>query len=201
MVELFDDAGQLADGKLLRVDTGAVEVAVTSLRAGTDGGRRIIVASALPKGDRADWMVEKLSELGVHRFIPLAASRSVVLPAGRNKAQRWQRIVIESAKQSRRSGVMEIADLTPLAQAIEEAKAGWYLSTASAARAIHEVLREEKSMTLALFIGPEGGWTDDETAAFEAAEFAAVALTSSILRVETAAVAAAAVVASFSRLQ
>src|SRR5687767_15989799 len=77
------------------------------------------IAAAVPKGDRADWMVEKLSELGVEEFIPLASARSVVLPEGRNKRERWVRIATEAAKQSRRGGVMRVGELTPVAEALK----------------------------------------------------------------------------------
>ena len=121
-VEVFDDAGNVASGTLAfdgargaivrveRIDLSAAEAAAAE-------GLRWSVAAAVPKGERADWMVEKLSELGCAAFIPLAAARSVVLPEGRsNKRDRWARIAAESAKQSRRRGVMRIAELTPLTE-------------------------------------------------------------------------------------
>jgi 16S rRNA (uracil1498-N3)-methyltransferase len=124
----------------------------------------------------------------------LAAERSIVLPAGRNKIERWERMAIESAKQSRRSGVMSISALTPLEKAIQSATHGWYLSTAGnaipARAAMDRVLPEE----LTLFIGPEGGWTDGEIDRMNTAGFTGVSLTSTVLRIETAAVTAAAVV-------
>jgi 16S rRNA (uracil1498-N3)-methyltransferase len=124
----------------------------------------------------------------------LAAARSVVLPRGRNKQERWERIALESAKQSRRSGTMRIAPLTPLAAALAAmAGAGWVLSTADDAQPIAQLARSPLSSVTA-FIGPEGGWTDDELAAFSRAGVTPVRLTDTILRVETAAIAAAATV-------
>jgi len=108
-VEVFDDEGRAACGTLL-IAPGAVAVRVEHLDEASAGSSvRLTVASAVPKGERADWMVEKLSELGVAAFVPLATARSVVLPEGRNKRQRWARIATEAAKQSRRAGVMQIA--------------------------------------------------------------------------------------------
>lgn len=196
MVELFDNTGQLADATLTRADAGGVQAAVQQVRAGPPRGQVLTVAAAVPKGDRADWMVEKLSELGVDRFIPLATARSVVLPTGKSKTERWQRIAVESAKQSRRSGVMEIAPLTPLYKAIHAIGPAWYLSTIPGCRSIPDALGSDESRgSLSLFIGPEGGWTDQETAQFKSERFTAIGLTQTTLRVETAAVAAAAVVA------
>jgi 16S rRNA (uracil1498-N3)-methyltransferase len=163
---------------------------------------RLTIAAAVPKGDRADWMVEKLSELGAAEFVPLAAARSVVLPEGRNKRDRWVRIATEAAKQSRRVGVMRVGELTPLAQALKtlntDSQPAWYFATELEARPVPigeaiAALGSAKAVTA--FVGPEGGWTPDELRAFESSGARAVRLAESILRVETAAVAAAAVVA------
>ena len=192
-VELFDDDGKTGSGKLRFDGQHGASVAVEEIAAAVAHRLHLTIASAVPKGERADWMVEKLSELGVARFIPLATMRSVVLPGGTNKKQRWERLAIESAKQSRRAGVMRIDDLTPLALAIAS---GWYLSTQDGAVNIGQMLQRNRAIDLRLFIGPEGGWTEAECAAFDAAGLTAVRLTDTILRVETAAVAAAAVVMS-----
>ena len=160
---------------------------------------RLTVAAAVPKGDRADWMVEKLSELGVAEFVPLAAARSVVLPGGRNKRERWVRIATESAKQSRRAGVMRVGELTPVAEAlrVESGAACWFLATEAESAPV-QIATATASLavgaTLVAFVGPEGGWTDDELRQFAAASARAVRLTDTVLRVETAAVAVAAVV-------
>jgi 16S rRNA (uracil1498-N3)-methyltransferase len=203
-VEVFDDGGAVARG-LLVVD-GTRDVAVRVERIDSDGTGhgptvQLTVASAVPKGDRADWMVEKLSELGVAEFIPLAAARSVVLPEGKNKRERWVRIATEAAKQSRRAGVMRVGALTGLAEALKVAATTsqrvWYLATEAQAKPVPviEALTElGRVTTVTTFIGPEGGWTSEELGTFAAAGARAVRLTPSILRVETAAVAVAALV-------
>lgn len=194
-VEAFDDAGATAKAMLL-LDGRSTALRIERIDdAPTDAASQIVVAAAVPKGDRADWMIEKLSELGVARFIPLASARSVVLPEGKNKHDRWTRIAAEAAKQSRRRGVMSIDRLTPLANALAAAApGGWFLSTAADALPIATAPRGANR--LQLFIGPEGGWTDEEMAAMRSRGLTPVALTATILRVETAAVAAAAIVAT-----
>ncbi len=162
------------------------------------------VASAIPKGPRVDWMIEKLAELGADHFIPLAAERSVVLPEGAGKRQRWERLSAEAAKQCRRAGVMRIGPLTPLAEAMAgavrgEGSVGWYLSTALGAVAVAEAMAglvEWRPRRLTLFIGPEGGWSDAEIQAFDKAGLTGVALGATILRIETAALCAASLVAA-----
>jgi 16S rRNA (uracil1498-N3)-methyltransferase len=138
-------------------------------------------------------MIEKLSELGVDIFIPLAAARSVVLPEGRNKHERWVRIATESAKQSRRVGTMRIEQLTTLDAAIKLMTVpGWVCSTTGDAISLDQAIRDQPR-AVTLFVGPEGGWTDEELNHFSAAKISPVGLTQTVLRVETAAIAAASV--------
>jgi 16S rRNA (uracil1498-N3)-methyltransferase len=200
-VEVFDDAGAVAagelvfDGRELRVRVNAV----TPVDSGV-ARREWTIAAAVPKGERADWMVEKLSELGTAEFLPLAAARSVVLPDGRNKRERWARIATEAAKQSRRAGVMRIGELTRVNDGIAAIaglpdRVGWYFSTATDARPFAEAAAAlPHGASITAFIGPEGGWTNEELSRFAAAGFTPVQLTDTVLRVETAAIAAAALI-------
>jgi 16S rRNA (uracil1498-N3)-methyltransferase len=223
-VELFDDAGRVGVGTIIECAPASLIVEVKDVTEPTDvAGVALTIAAAVPKGERADWMIEKLSELGVARFIPLAADRGVVLPEGKNKRDRWLRIAIESAKQSRRRGVMEIAELTQLTELLKPGLVGqtflsasgrrpessattshgrqeclphratFHLSTSPDAAPIRDALTSSPR-ELTLLIGPEGGWTDAEIALFAERDIRGVKLTDTILRVETAAVAAAAVV-------
>jgi 16S rRNA (uracil1498-N3)-methyltransferase len=204
-VEVFDDAGRTGVGVLrFKGESAVVHVRQIVTSIASTAALRWSIASAVPKGERADWMVEKLSELGAESFIPLATARSVVLPEGKNKRDRWTRIAIESAKQSRRPGVMRIEPLTSLADAVKVAAArppagvsrGWCLSTGELAVPIAAAARVYPGRCMTLFIGPEGGWMLDELSQMSAAGLTQVRLTGTILRVETAAVAAGAVVAA-----
>ncbi len=203
IVEVFDDAGGVSRAIIVSSGTGGVvvrvdEPAASAARAAVE----LTIGSAVPKGDRADWMIEKLSELGVVRFIPLATTRSVVLPEGKNKHERWARLATEAAKQSRRRGVMRIDALTRLSDALRDASAAgacYHLSTASRAQPVLHLLARDAPSALTAFIGPEGGWTDEEGAQFDAAGAVGIRLTSTVLRVETAAVAIASIVGSLAR--
>jgi 16S rRNA (uracil1498-N3)-methyltransferase len=194
-VEVFDDSGQVGEGMLFLQD-GNVSVRIHRAEALRQVPTlQLNIAAAVPKGDRADWMVEKLSELGVHAFIPLAAARSVVLPEGKSKRDRWNRIATEAAKQSRRRGVMRITELTDVAAALQSSRYRWFLSTEQpdAAPIAEAAALLAPGAALTAFVGPEGGWTDAERQQFLAAGAKPVRLTETILRVETAAVATAAV--------
>ena len=212
-VEVFDDEGALGHGVLVLAEGDtAVRVERVQPAGLSSNTTRLCVAAAVPKGDRADWMVEKLSELGVEEFVPVAATRSVVLPEGKGKRDRWVRIATEAAKQSRRAGVMRIAELTSLPVALRRTTDGatatdgrpeaaqrrvWFLSTESEeptpiGRAVADL---PAGAAVTAFVGPEGGWTAAELEQFIAAGATAVRLTPTILRIETAAVTAAAVIA------
>jgi 16S rRNA (uracil1498-N3)-methyltransferase len=196
-VELFDGSGRVAAAVIEKCDPAHVVVRVERCWIASRA-TQIVIASAIPKGDRADWMVEKLSELGVSRFIPLATERSVVLPKGSNKLERWKRIATESAKQSRRAGVMQIDELASvelvLSDRPQEATGWFYLSTEPSATPVLSSSFSLHPSSFA-FIGPEGGWSGREIEQFARAGLTAARLTATILRVETAAVVAAAVVA------
>lgn len=196
-VEVFDDTGAIAQGVLSYHDGSVyVDIEAADVRVAPTPVVRLTVASAVPKGDRADWMVEKLSELGVSEFIPLAAARSVVLPEGKGKRDRWVRIATEAAKQSRRAGVMRITELMKPIDAIRVAGRSWFLSTESERpTAIAEAVQQLRAVPrLTVFVGPEGGWTAQEQQLFLTAGATPVRLTGTILRIETASVATAAMV-------
>jgi 16S rRNA (uracil1498-N3)-methyltransferase len=193
-VELFDNGGATATGTLEFVNDQETAVIVEHvIEPQTETRTQVTVASAVPKGERADWMVEKLSELGVAAFVPLAAERSVVLPEGKGKRERWIRIATESAKQSRRAGVMRIDPLKRVSDLLAGNPHGFVLSTEPGASSIIQTRDRGAAGERVLFIGPEGGWTAAEMDAFRAAHIQPVRLTDTVLRIETAAIAAAAV--------
>jgi 16S rRNA (uracil1498-N3)-methyltransferase len=181
-VEVFDDAGRCGRGVLV-LEHGRLGVEVREIidRPPLPG---LTIASAVPKGARADWMIEKLTELGVARFIPLRTGRSVVHPEGEGKPHRWQRLAREAARQCGRADVMTIEALTPLDQVLAARPgAGWYATTSATGR--------PQGRVDIVLVGPEGGWTVAEETALAAAGLKAVSLGPTVLRIETAAVAAA----------
>jgi 16S rRNA (uracil1498-N3)-methyltransferase len=150
--------------------------------------REITLAVALPKGDRQQWLVEKLTELGVARLVPLRTERNVAQPVEKalGRLRRW---VIEASKQCGRNTLLEIA---PPADFLD------YVSTAplDAQRVIAhpganqslELASMNANFPLVAVIGPEGGWTEDEVAQARTAGWQAVDLGPTILRIEKAAV-------------
>jgi 16S rRNA (uracil1498-N3)-methyltransferase len=196
VIELFDAAGATAEATILTTADPMV-ARVQIIAASRRGAGALTVASALPKGNRADWMIEKLAEIGVSRFVPLLTERSVVHPQGNSKLDRWNRLATEAARQSRGTGVMQIARpsklgdrIVPRANDFDASEITIYCSTAPGAASLTELpLPTDRSILL--LIGPEGGWSENELRLLAESGAAAAALTQSILRIETAALVAA----------
>jgi 16S rRNA (uracil1498-N3)-methyltransferase len=195
-VEAFDPTGRVASGKLVIGDAGALAIEIESVAEAQRRDFFLSVAAAVPKSNRADWMIEKLSELGIAEFVPLITERGIVQPREGGKSDRWRRLAAEAARQSGRADVMSVqppADLkTLLTSDSPRGIVTWQLSTRSGATPMLATANQVPP-SLRLLIGPEGGWSPDEEALFESSGTIAVSLTPTTLRVETAAIAAAAV--------
>jgi 16S rRNA (uracil1498-N3)-methyltransferase len=161
---------------------------------------RLTLFIALIKFDRFEWLAEKATELGVSAIVPVNAARSEkgLLEAARKRADRWRRIVHESSQQSRRLAAPEIGAPQALSAAIADRTALRYFldekpGTTPLLAAIPPPAARKASDSVALLIGPEGGWTDAERTAAIAAGWLPVSLGPLILRAETAAIAAVAI--------
>lgn len=196
-IELFDDFGQIADAVIVEADPHGIVLHASTPTPAPKNVNLIplTVASAVPKGDRADWMIEKLSEVGVDRFIPLKTERSVVHPEGKGKLDRWRRIAIESAKQCWRGSVMQIDPLTTLGQ-LGTGPLTMVCSTVGGMDVRETMLETLHLREVTLIIGPEGDFSEKELFRLLEAHAQPVELTKTILRTETAAVVAAGVVAT-----
>jgi len=149
------------------------------------------------KFDAFEWALEKATELGVARIVPLAADRSekALLAAALKRSERWKKILFESAQQSRRVQlpVLEALAKPEAAFAAQHEGLPVLLSESGEAVALREILSGASAAAATLAIGPEGGWTDAEFSAARAASFREASLGRLILRSETAVVASLAV--------
>src|SRR5579883_1357809 len=158
------------------------------------------------KFDRMEWAIEKATELGVERIVPIIARRSEkhLVQSAEKRVERWRRIAREAAQQSRRSDVPEIENVLPLKTAARQAGDAARLLLAeqerstTLRRAVEEVLGNsgDEMPVICMAVGPEGGWTAEEEALFDAEGWKSVSLGPRILRAETAAMTAMAVVAA-----
>lgn len=161
---------------------------------------RIALCAALVKFDRFEWMVEKATELGVERILPVETAKveKGLLEASRKRRERWERIARESSQQARRVSAPEIAEAAGFQQSLAvEADCRYFLEE-SVAPPLLRLLPSNRAATdrVALLTGPEGGWTAAEREAAAAAGWRPASLGPLVLRAETAAMAAVAVIAN-----
>ncbi|MBI2825434.1 MAG: 16S rRNA (uracil(1498)-N(3))-methyltransferase [Planctomycetia bacterium] len=196
-VVVFDGSGGEFVAEVERVDRGSVQLALLSQQEIDREAKLDVVAGvSLPKGERQRWLVEKLVELGVRRFVPLVTERGVAQPAAA-AIERLRRAVIEGSKQCGRNRLMEIATPARWRDYVRDAASdGCRLVACPAASATAwDAIRSAvipPGGAFAFAVGPEGGLTDEEMATAQQAGWKAVSLAPRILRVETAAVLLAA---------
>ena len=202
----------VADGRawLARIDTVDAESVRFLLL------QELAAAAALPltlalsvfKFDRMEWAIEKAVELGCTRVIPVLAQRTDkhLTQAAGKRAERWRRIALEAAKQSRRTDLPEIADpqrLPTLIAAADSAARRILLAETEQQQTLLHRLRETSGHATAqpreilIAVGPEGGWAPAELTMFEQAGWQSASLGTTILRAETAAIAALAIAAAW----
>ncbi len=194
---------ELSDGSaawLARIESVArnrVEFALLDQLPTPQSTPEITLLLAVIKFDAFEWAIEKATELGVHKIVPLAAARSEkgLLAATAKRSQRWQKILLESSQQSRRLRIPQLDDLAKPSQSFAAQSANFRLMLserrdAPTIRSTLPVAIPAQSRRAALAIGPEGGWTDDELAAARASGFQEASLGQLILRTETAVISA-----------
>lgn len=208
------EADVVAGGRVFHAEVAAVTLGagksevrfnlVAELKA--DPALPVTLVLAVYKFDRLEWAIEKATELGVAAIAPVIARRTEkhLAQAAGKRAERWRRLVHEAAQQSRRSDVPLIHDPVALAVRVKAAAAATRIVLAEQERTttLRSLIGEaqeaagEEMPALEIAIGPEGGWAPDEEALFDANGWRAASLGPRILRAETAAIAALAVLAA-----
>jgi len=192
LITLFNGDGHEYPARIVTIKKSQVELSVLEQRTvQRERSRAVTIACPLPKGDRAAFLVEKLTELGVTRYQPLRTGRSVVHP-GEGKMEKLCRYVIEASKQCGRNVLMDVEPLStwedlvcqpglPEARFLADVS-GTIPLNSSAALQGNEII---------IVLGPEGGWSAEEIALGVQHHWQVVTLGPTILRIETAALAAA----------
>ncbi|HSY97925.1 MAG TPA: RsmE family RNA methyltransferase [Terriglobales bacterium] len=159
---------------------------------------QVTVALSIFKFDRMEWAIEKCTELGAKRIAPVIARRTEphLAAAAAKRVDRWRRIALQAAEQSRRISPPEISEPLKLKEALAlSGTTRIVLSEAETEAMLKDVLQSHPNHDeVVLALGPEGGWTDDELELFQEAGWISASLGNTILRAETAAVASLAVV-------
>ena len=192
-VSLFDGKGRQWPARVASLGRDRVELDAGEPQADPPPhGIPLTVAVALPKGERQKWMVEKLTELGVARLMPLETTRGVAEATASAQA-RLERVVIEACKQCGRNTLMEIAAGLPLDRLLAEVPTGACVVIAHpGGRPLDATIVPPTTTELIAMVGPEGGFTDEELCIADQAGVIRISLGPHILRVETAAIALAA---------
>lgn len=190
-VELFNGTGRQAQAEVVAVAKRNVTLRVDEVRVEPPASWSVTLATAVPKGDRFDWLIEKVTELGVTRLIPLTTARSVVDPRD-SKLDKLRNTVIAACKQSGRNHLLEIGGVTCWSDflAVRAAGPAFVADPDPSGLTLAAVPRGKSSLTFA--VGPEGGFTSDEVAEAVNRGFQKLRLGPRILRIETAGVALAA---------
>lgn len=206
---LLDNSGDEVLAQVVKSSRTGVEVELLERRVGKSESQvRIILCQGLLKSARFEWILEKGTESGVATFAPILCRRSMagLEDAGPSKMQRWQRIIQEAAEQCDRSRLPELLPIRPLIHALNDIPPGalalmpWEEEDSLSLR---ECLRAERlqasplpgispTITVVLFIGPEGGLMAEEVKLAQRHGVQVVTLGPRILRAETAALAAVA---------
>jgi 16S rRNA (uracil1498-N3)-methyltransferase len=193
-------------------------IAIDDRRVEFQLGEEVPTATAMPvilllsifKFDRMEWAIEKCTELGVSRIVPVIAKRTDarLAAASLKRVERWRRLSLQASEQSRRAAAPEIVKPLKLKEAaglvsglrivLAESEQEGSLRDALQGRLRGETGGPERAphTGIALAVGPEGGWTEDELQTFAKAGWISASLGSAILRAETAAIAATAIVLS-----
>ena len=184
-------------GRIQSVSRDRVEFELTERLPAHIPQLKTTLLLSVVKFDAFEWALEKATELGVVRVVPLAAARSekALLAAAPKRAERWRKILLEASQQSRRVQWPALEALAKPESAFPSYLDGprILLSEAADAKPLRESLAGVTAENVALAIGPEGGWTDSELAVARRAGFAEASLGRLVLRTETAVIASLAV--------
>jgi 16S rRNA (uracil1498-N3)-methyltransferase len=195
--------GRVRRGRIAGVQDGRVEFELgEEVSAVTVPNVALLLA--VFKFDRMEWVIEKCTELGVSRIVPVIARRTDahLAAAAVKRSDRWRRLALQAAEQSRRAIPPEIAAPIKLPDAANANRSALRIVLAeplaeSAQQVLlRDVLASGSGEEIALAIGPAGGWAEDELQLFQTAGWISASLGHTILRAETAAIAATAIVFS-----
>jgi len=196
---LFDGVGHEAVGVIVRIQRRALHVEVQRIiQRPFELSRKITLAVAMGRAHRQSYLVEKCTELGVAAIWPIMADRSVTRPGG-PAVDKWQRRAIEAAKQSGRAWVPRIADSQTLAAALQ--RTGEFDASSVALPDPHLtsvgafLALQRAGSAVLVWVGPEGGWSEDERQSLIQSGAVPTSLSPTVLRTETAAVAVCAAAA------
>ncbi len=201
LIQIFNAKSQQADAVVEQINEAAIQVLVKTVKHNEETQAKIILACALPKKGKFEFIIEKCTELGVDEIIPLKTKRTEVVfkeDKIRPKLIRFEAVAVNAAKQSQRPKVPRIYPMTSLLQVLQTLDPGGvhlFPSLHHHPKHMSDVLlKAGKQKSVTIFIGPEGDFTPDEVELAVKYGCVPVSLGDTVLKVETAAIAAVALV-------
>ena len=196
-LELFDGTGVLAESVIEGIAGKKIVLKILQIiKAEPRVEKRIIIAASIAKGERFNWLISKCTELGVDKIVPVIFQRTVKQPKNKKIVDRWNSLAISSAKQCKRLHLPKIVTPIQFKDAIEELKSTGQILFGSCDKDSQTADSFELNSDTIVFIGPEGGMTKAEEELLGNSGAKPVSVCDTILRVETAAVAFAAILAA-----
>lgn len=191
-ITLFDSNSMEYYGKIREINKKDIIVSInTSKKVNTESPIEITLLQGLPKADKMDYIIEKATELGVHRVVPVITERSQIRERDRKK--RWDRIALEAAKQCGRTKPTIIENTLDFDNAIslyKQSELAIILQVNSEISAKNYIKKSlQAPSNIVLFVGPEGGFTDNEVLLGNEMGFISLGLGPRVLRTETASLA------------
>jgi 16S rRNA (uracil1498-N3)-methyltransferase len=199
-INIFDGLGNSFVAQIEKIEKKQLSGKIISSKTFQLSNKKISLYTAIPKGERFDWLIEKASEIGVYKIIPVIYERSVIKDFTENKIERYRKISMAASSQSWRADIMQITSplkFLSVTDILKEQKNSLNILP-------YESEEENKIVSLDfsnvnninIFIGPEGGFDNKEIELALKNNFKIVTLGKNILRVETAAIVASSIVTS-----
>lgn len=200
-VELFDGTGTVATATIASASNKKVSLLIDEMKVIHRSSKaQIVIAVSIAKGSRFDWVIEKCTELGVDRISPVIFERTVKQPKNPDITSRWNNLAIAAAKQSRRVFLPQIDNPTVLTDVIKVLKKdfpqGQFLLGSHSAEVPFLINQPPSCNGVVALVGPEGGLTEQEQTFLKDNGVQSVRFADTILRIETAAVAFASILAA-----
>ena len=200
-VNVLDNSGMIYEVALTFEGQAVSGSIVRQYASETESRLRLILMVALSQREKYEWILQKGTELGVSAFLPVISERSLVQKkdAIAGKRERWEAIIREAAEQSHRTRLPTLMETASLAEAVALPSKGAHsmklcAHTTDDAIPLREILTNNQPEECWVLIGPEGGFTDEEVGSARSHAFLITSLGKRVLRMETAAMAAAAII-------
>jgi 16S rRNA (uracil1498-N3)-methyltransferase len=204
LVSVLDNSGMVYEVELVLEGQSVKGSIVRQFAGETESRLRLTLMVSLSQREKYEWILQKGTELGVSAFLPVISERSLVQKkaAIAGKRERWEAIMREAAEQSHRTRLPDLMEAMSLAEAVALPSDEFTIlklcaHTSADATPLREILRNNQPEACRVLIGPEGGFTDAEADNARSQGFIITSLGKRVLRMETAAMAAAAIILNY----